>query len=500
MSMPMAETRGPVDARIMNGIRLPERPSSVRDYLTPATLLVLSLMAVALVVRIVANTLYPYPLDNGEGVILGASWHAATGKDVYHAIDQPPYSFIIYGPILPYLGGFSMYLFGPTAVPIRLLSVFFYFGSAFVVSLFIKRVTGMWSASLVSGLFLITERHFFSRAAYAVTDLPAIFFSLLGLYLWRSAGARRYAAIISFALAFFSKQSAIVSAAAAFASLCLEGRRRKGVALFSVYIVVLCVGFAACWFAFGKAYFVNTFTYASVAPFVLGQATERVAYAAVLYFVPFMGLTVLVAMAFRDKHLLLPVLYTIFGLVAAFGSGREGASRSYFFDLAAGLSIMLGLLWPAAVACVRARIYSSLVYAIAALQAALLVVGMLYGVWRFGDHTQSDIRRDAAIQAAYREHPGMILSYDQGFCLGTNAENISTDVYKLSQLVQSGVISRDIFIAPIRNRQFSMIVLPRGSQPWLVMGGDLRREVWKHYRIDHENRSHTFLVPKPIGP
>jgi hypothetical protein len=45
----------------------------VRDYLTPAALLVLSLMAAAVVVRVVATTLYPYPIDNGEGVILGAA-------------------------------------------------------------------------------------------------------------------------------------------------------------------------------------------------------------------------------------------------------------------------------------------------------------------------------------------------------------------------------------------------------------------------------------------
>ena len=52
---------------------LPEGPYSVRDYLTPAALLVLSLMAAAVVVRVVATTHYPYPIDNGEGVILGAA-------------------------------------------------------------------------------------------------------------------------------------------------------------------------------------------------------------------------------------------------------------------------------------------------------------------------------------------------------------------------------------------------------------------------------------------
>jgi len=476
-----------------------EGPGVRRDYLTIGALAFLSILTVGMLIRLWLNSLYPYPIDNGEGCILGAAWHSACGKPIYGYVDAPPYHFNVYTPLLLYVGGLTMRLWGATPLPMRILSSLFLIGAAAMIFLFVRRYTASWKAGLVAGLFLFVERHYFARAPYAVTDFPAIFFSLLGLYLWTGADKSKYWALAAFALAFFSKQNAVIAPAAALLALFLEGRRVQSLRLAGLYCAFLAAGFGVCYAVFGRAFFTDVLMYVGVADFKFGVGAQRVADTAMLCIAPFAAWVIYATVAWRDKRLLLPVLYTLFGFLSAFTNGRDGASRSYMFDFVAGLSIMLGLMWPAAMRRAKTARFVPPVLLIAAVQAVFIFAGFTHNFWRLCDKTRYDLRHDAALSTAYKTHSGMVFCCHQGFAPGARAENLANDLFKLGQMVNAGVVSRDVFLKPIRNREFSMIIMDERDSPRLLFTGYLREAVLKYYTVEHEEYGELFLVPGRQG-
>ena len=470
------------------------------DWLTASVALLLLGSVVFVALRILSNVLYPWSSDSSEGVVLAAAWHAATGRAVYGSLNEIPYALTVYPPVLPYLGGLVISAFGPEPAFVRLLGVACYVGSVCLVFSIVRRATGQWTAGLVAALFLAVERHLVSRGGVAVTEFPGLFFSLLGLYFWCRGGAWRVAAVVSFVFAFFSKQNAVLAAAAVFSSHFLESRGLRRAAPAFAFMALVSAGLAGCWLAFGPAFFINTFVYNAVpVPFDARLALSAGAITAVLYWAPVAGAVTEAARGLAARRAPLAVLYVFFGAVAAEAIGREGAFRGYFFDLAAGLSIMLGLMWPSVVTAARERPYRLGVCVAAGVQAILIVVGAFYRLPPSEQERRDGFRRDALIAAAYREHPGVVLSSDQGFCLGTRTENISTDVYKLNQLVSTGRLSRDLVLNPIRQRRFSLIILPKADDRWVFFRDDFREEIERRYGVESESATDIFLVPRSDG-
>lgn len=497
MSLPsLTQCRDAVIKRLLGGVPRPAGTGPRRDYLSISVLSALAILATLMLVRLVINISYPYPIDNGEGCVLDTAWHASKGIPIYGLIHSPPYHFTVYTPLFPYLGGLLMYLFGPTPYAFRITSAVFFIGAVFLVYLFVRRETRLWTAGLVAALFLFVERSFVMRSGYAVTDFPAIFFSLLGLYLWIRGGASRYWAVVAFTAAFFSKQSAVLAPAAAFLSLFLQGKRRSTVALAGAYCALMAAGFGICHLLFGEAFFVNAFQYAGVAHFNKRWAVTRVEDFMLANFAPVAAWLVFATMAWHRKRLLLPVLYVFFGFLASFSVGRVGASRSYFFDFAAGLSLIVGLLWPSVVAQTKMRAAATLTIAVTAAQIVAIMTGVWLGHWRLGDRTPVDLEHDAAISEAYMNNTGTVLCRDQGFAVAARADSLAIDMFKLWQLVQAGVVPREVFLRPVRNHEFPMIVMLNYDDKGKLFTGYLREAVIKYYRLAYVKHDNFYMIPR----
>ena len=467
-----------------------------RDYISSAVVLGLLILTALLGVRIWSTVSYPYVLDTGEGTALSAAFRISEGGAVYAEIGDPPHFFTTYNPVLPYLCGLAYKVFGPAHAAPRLVAVLFYVGTGLVIYLFIRRETALRSAALVAALFFLVERHLYSRAGYAVTDYPGLFFSVLGLYLWRGGGRLQYAAVISFAVAFFSKQTSLMAAAAAFSALFLEGRRTRSVGLFGIFLLTVGAGIAVGRMLWGHGFIVNTLYYAFTGPFDARMSLYRVTITAVLYAAPIAAWIVYAWKCFKDKRLRLPVLYVFFALVLACTSGKVGASRSYFFDMAAALSIIVGLLW----ARVNSRIIAGRVPAwlVAAIGFQMFLIGVAfsYGLSVTGERTRSDFEHDAAVVEAFDSNEGMILYREPGFDINTTAQNVSNDTYKLSQLIRDGVLSSDILVKPVREKAFSMVIMRDKETAWKLFTDELRGEVLANYEVLYETAGEVFLVPK----
>ena len=468
-----------------------------RSYLATATLASLLVLTALLVLRIVMHLSYPFALDLGEGMDHDVAWRVAQGGSIYNVVDKPPYFFTIYGPILPYLSGLVVWIFGPAAGAARLVTVVFYVSSSIILYGFVRRETTSTTAATIAALFFLVERHVYSRAGFLVTDYPAIFFSLLGLYLWR--GERRYWAVVAFALAFFSKQTSLAAAAAAFIALFLEGKRGESARMFAVFTLLVTAGLAACGFLFGRAYFVDTIQYASVAKLEPAQSLVHVALALGLYFVPTAGWLVLLGRSAKDKRFLLPVLYFAFGALVGLTSGRVGASRSYFFDLAAAMSIITGYAWVLVEGRIRAGGATLLVWAVVAAQIFLIAFGMTYRSEVFTNRTREDFLHDSAVREAFRAESGIILCCQPGFDGGARAQNVSDDTYKLLQMVEAGLFSQEVFLAPVRKREFSMVIMPVGKGQSNLFTPELRQAVLENYAVVREAYGEQYLVPRSSG-
>ena len=120
---------------------------------------------------------------------------------------------------------------------------------------------------------------------------------------WEAASISLIA--ILFALAFFSKQSSLSAAAACFLSLFLEGRRRKSLAFFGLFLLLVGVGLAGCRAVYGRDYFLNAYSYVATAPISLHRSIKHVSVAVVLYIVPLAAWVYLAFRAFRDRGLAL---------------------------------------------------------------------------------------------------------------------------------------------------------------------------------------------------
>jgi hypothetical protein len=481
--------------RLSSGVSLPLAPRRA-DYVTTAVLFSLGILAVLAAVRVVMHLVYPFPIDTGEGTILDTAWRVAEGRAIYEVLDKPPYVFTIYNPVLPYLAGLVAWIFGPSHAAVRLVAVAFYAGAAFVIYLFVRRETASKTAGIVAALFFLVERHVYSRAGYLVTDWPAIFFSVLGLYLWR--GSRRLA-IVAFALAFFSKQTSLMAPAAAFLSLFLEGRRGESIRLFALFVLTLGGGLAVCWLFFGRPYLVDTLRYASIAPLELHRSFSHVGVTVAIYFAPVIGWFALARKALRDRSLLLPVAYAVFGGLLAFMSGRVGASRSYLFDFAAALSIVAGYAWAHVESRLMAGRLTLPLAAIVVLQVFLMAVGTTYRLSPFGDRTRSDFLHDAEIAEAVEDGHGVIFTRETGYGFGAKAEPLTDDPYKIMQMIEAGEFGPEILLAPMRERAFSMVIMPVDEQPWKFFSDELRQAVVDNYVLKREVCGELFLVPREEG-
>jgi hypothetical protein len=491
------QTRQSVFAeRLGSGMSLPHVPRST-DCVTTAVLFSLGILAVLAAVRIVMHLLYPFPIDTGEGSLLDAAWRVAEGRSIYALLENPPYFFIIYNPILPYLAGFVVWIFGPSHAAVRLVAVAFYAGAAFVIYLFVRRETASRTAGVVAALFFVVERHTYSRAGYLVTDWPGIFFSVLGLYLWR--GSRRHLALVAFALAFFSKQTSLMAAAAAFSSLFLEGRRGESVRLLVLFLMTVAAGLAISALFFGRPYFVDTLRYASIAPLELHRSFSHVGVTVAIYFAPVIGWFALARKALRDRSLLLLVAYAVFGGLLAFMSGKVGASRSYLFDFAAALSIIVGYAWAYVESRLMAGKFTFPLAAIVILQVFLMAVGTTCGLSPFGDRTRNDFLHDAEIAEAIEDGHGVIFTREAGFGFGAKAEPLTDDSYKIMQMIEAGEFSPEILLAPIRERVFPMVIMPANEKPWKFFSDELRQAVFDNYVLKREAYGELFLVPREEG-
>jgi len=480
---------------ISRRLRTEARTESLTSFVANSiAIAVLVLLFIAVTLRIAPNFLYPYPLEAGDGGMLSSAWRVATGSPIYNPVQHAPFVFNIHSPIFIHLSAFILKLFGPYAGGPRLLAELMLIGASFFVFLTTRRLTGSITASIVAALVLPLERHVVRRSGLAICDFCSLLFLMAGVYFWVVGGKWRWAAVASFVLAFFSKQSAVLVPQAVMLTALVERKRLRILLYEGAYLLLMGAGFGVCWLIWGKAFFLDTMYYGTVTRFDPWVGFLSILLTVATYPLFFIAAGWAVMRAFRRKTLI-PAALLPAGLIQAYLVGNAGASHAYFFDLSAALALSMGLFWPYLVAVMertQARTRRiALVFVV--VQAVLIFSAALYKSEGRGVFLESQIKGEAQHVSMY-ERPGMVLSTRTGYDLGRVGMDFTTDPHRLGQLLIAGLVPREEIERLVRERQFSAVIMPADEDPLGIFDANLRRLVEGNYRQLGQTRKEIYFL------
>ena len=128
---------------------------------------------------------YPYQLDYGEGLVLHQVRLLAQGQSIYKGMDGYPYIFSNYPPLFQALVGPLVAVFGPAFQPGRVLAILAALGLGAILYKLVRRAGGGVLAASIASLLFLGSPHIYHWAPLLRIDLPALFFSTLGvLVVW----------------------------------------------------------------------------------------------------------------------------------------------------------------------------------------------------------------------------------------------------------------------------------------------------------------------------
>ncbi|MFP4436051.1 MAG: hypothetical protein ACLFVO_02290 [Chloroflexaceae bacterium] len=320
---------------------------------------------------------YPYPLDYGEGPLLAQVDLLRAGLPIWELYADPaapPYAVVNYPPLYPLLAEALSHLTGDVLLAGRLLALLATLGCVGALTLLIAiparlsgtRLSGAWFFLPLSFLAIPIVREW---AVSMRVDMPGVCLGLWGLVALQLAvgtgqprGRRLWAllAAILFLLTLYTKPSLIAAPAAGLAWLALlllQPANRRPYAIRSTFLIVIAVLSVSGALLFGllhrasAGWFALHVVEANANRWEFDLARQFWTDVARLHWP--LALAALLSVLFifflnrnnRSEHssfLLLPMLYTLGGVVTAAGVGKVGAYTNYFLELYAGLIWLVG--------------------------------------------------------------------------------------------------------------------------------------------------------------
>lgn len=417
---------------------------------------------------------YPFGLDYGEGVILNQLRLLQAGQNPYPPLEgrylignYPPVFYLL---SLLFSGSNLLSAGRMIAAACAVLIV----GVMILLSLHLQKLYAhehrSWLAALSGPLIFIGIGYLYSWGGLMRVDTLALLFSLLGLlcFVNRSSWGQ-YAAIVCFILAFYTKQTAMVSAAACLLVTLIQ-RPRKGLQLSGL----LALGLGLCFLLIqqlsqGQAWFhlvtanANTFLWYRVA-FLFNDLLKE-------YFLLLLLAGVGVAnLLFErrtfpcDEHdsdlrLILPI-YLILALGASLSIGKIGSNVNYALEFMILVCLCAGaaLYWALRLAAsTEIKVWLGLILPV--LMVGQLIKGNNFELRRSAEVPDSVTKNQVAeLIRMVREIKGLILADDLSI-LGLAEKPVVVDPFIMSQLAREQKWDQQPLLDLISQRAFKRVVL-----------------------------------------
>jgi hypothetical protein len=280
----------------------------------------------------------PYSRDYGEGVVLALTRLLAEGGSYFGAVDDYPMIHGNYPPVFLLLSVPAFLLFGPTLAATRALSIAATFGLMAAVYAIVRARQRDGALALCAALLLAAPWFVVTWAPLGRVDMLACFFSIAGLGLVPRAGGpawRLYAAAACFFLGVFTKQTALLAAAATALSLLREPVPRRLRAFLVAFAAPTGAAMLALVLATRGQAWTHLVTYTAAADYSLAALVKGYAEFLVLSG-PLLAVILLGLGACPDVLLSGPDLrfsiYWLLNLAALVTTAKAGAAQNYLIE------------------------------------------------------------------------------------------------------------------------------------------------------------------------
>lgn len=478
---------------------------------------------------------YPYPHDGLEGTLLHEARLLYAGQPLYQPLERlrfvsapyPPLHFLLLGLADAHIAGPHVFWAG------RLVSLAAALAVALLIVLTCRRAGGMWLGSIAGLALFASAPPLLLWATRIKPDLLALLCTALGLCMATAASGRPDTAArewplrlerlsplalplaaLCFALAFFAKQTTVAAPLATGLALAFDDLRdwragagpamfvgrlplRRRTLLFGLCYLALVLG---AWVALDL---ITSFQFTA---HIWGLhrsewwsvALWRKFVALLLPYTPGVVLAagVLLALAPRDRRVLVPACYALLAPITLLGAGETGANHNHLLESLLAISLAVGI-------CASRLPEWSERRPLAALLALALLIAQLGLAYRPQDWYTNELAPPQTPQRYLdfmRNTPGEILADDVGLMMAAGRPLRYDDPSTMGPAAQSGVWDESGLMQEIAERRFSAIMLPVDlghdridpSGRWTPEMLDAIRQ---HYKLAFRDTIFTY-VPK----
>jgi hypothetical protein len=474
--------------------------------------------------RLAALISYPYPHDGLEGTLLHESHLLWSGQPLYQPLERLRFVSAPYPPLHPLLLGLFDQIAGPHVFwGGRLLSLVSALGVAALVMLTARRAGGSWVAGLLGASLFLSAPPVLLWATRVKPDLLALLFTALGLCLAahalaaehqqhagpaRHSATWRWAAVAAcYALAFFTKQTAVAAPLATGLALLIDDLRagwgRPGWPRPRPRTLVF--GLAYAGLALGVWALLDIATGGQFTAHVWGlHRSEWWSPALLRKFVLLLARwspaillgPLLIYRAAVDRRALVLGCYLLVVPISLLGAGETGANHNHLLEAHLALSLAAGTLagWASSLA---ARHWPAIALA-GGLLAAQVALSYTPDQWYRGELAPRDTPE--RYLAFIRAQPGEVLADDVALLYQAGRPLRYDDPSTMGPAARSGVWDQSGLIQEITERRFSAILIPVNAERTTADSTgrwtpEVLMAIRQHYRLAFRDTISTF-VPK----
>ncbi len=403
--------------------------------------------------------MFPYDVDNSEGFLIYGGHRLASGGGLYRTLDEPPYLVDNYPPVYPVLLAIGDRLLGTGFLWGRGVCVAATFGIAGLIYLWMRGLAGRRWPAFLSALCFLSFYHVYDWGALARVDMPAIFFSVLGLALVERGKSVGFAAAC-FVAALCTKQTMFAGPIAAFLFLYYREERRAAFTLLISVGVATCVLYGLVQLLSGGTFFLHVFLY---------NVNEYRLEDLLIYFRHWwMTYSVLGGMAvffflhrWIHRRRDLVVYYLLMSWISALLCGKIGSAPNYLLEMVVATSLSLGFLLA------EVDVAERPTRAVLNLLLPILLLAQLLGTmhwpyrWDFAyTPTREDLHEARNVERIVKNSPGPVLAERAGLPLLAGHDPVY-EPFMCTQLVRQGLWDETPLLERIAAKEFALILLSK---------------------------------------
>ena len=417
---------------------------------------------------------YPYGLDYAEGYLAVEAWQLAQGVSMYPNHDNYPYLVGNYPPLYPFVNALMFTVFKPSLFWGRLICAISALGIIILMFCAVYKKHSLLLPSLLAPLLLINTYEFYEWIGYARVDLPAIFFSLAGLFVLldkkgETNKRRMTFAVILFLFSIYTKQIQIFAPIAACLYLIIQNRKiglKFSGALWGVVLLVfalLAVITRGEYFKHTVIYNANRFDWRQVYVWFRHVLRFYFFYMATLFI---LAASITYESIKNKKKGGAPDLFNLYALIGALSFltiGKIGAAGNYILETHAAFGIFFGSALSKAIEGFRTGIKQR--FNIALILIAALFIN-LHSLWLFRiqrilfsrpNPGKTAYAKSEMLMKIVSEHPNPILC-EQPIFLLLAKKNVIFQPFIMSELAREGKWDQSQFVNDLENQKFSLII------------------------------------------